>query len=81
MRFMRCKQNQNHGHNWYRNSQSVAARMGERPERKSDFRSGPLAQKLNFNPNCTLRGLLALPKLPKLPEPTVKDALPRLPSE
>src|SRR6266404_1268970 len=39
------------------------------------------AQKLNFKPNWTLRGLLALPKLPKLPEGTVKVALPRLPKE
>ncbi len=59
----------------------VCPRTGKLPERKSHFRSGPLAQKLNFNPNCTLRGLLALPKLPKLPEPTVKDALPKLPRE
>ncbi len=39
------------------------------------------AQKLNFNPNWTLRGLLALPKLPKVLGPTVKVALPRLPKE
>ena len=45
------------------------------------FSTAESAQKLNFKPNWTLRGLLALPKPPKLLEPTVKVALPRLPKE
>src|SRR5258708_10488318 len=40
---------------------------------------GHFAQKLNFNPNCTLRGLTAAPTPPKLPEPTVTVALTRPP--
>src|SRR5882672_3895913 len=41
---------------------------------------GRFGSKLNFKPNCTLRGFTAPPTAPKLPEPAVRLALPRPPN-